>query len=396
VFRLNILLIHNYYQQPGGERVVVSSLADLLRSRGHRVRLYTRDNSEITQYGPLQKTWFFANVIYSRRTYRDVQQIIVKERPDIVHVHNVFPLISPAVYQVLKNNAVPVVQTVHNFRFMCPNGLFYTHGQVCERCKFGNTLHAVRWKCYRNSYVLSLLYALSIGLHRQLGTFQIIDCFIALTEFTAQKLIESGLTKRDKIVVLGNFLSSSLPMNVVTVDQEPYILYIGRLSPEKGVEVLIEAMVKLPGLKLKIAGDGPLREKAEEIVQRWRLENVEFLGHVTGEAKWKLLNRAIATVVPSSFYETFGLTALESQAASTPVIGPRSGSLPYVIEEGKSGLLFRPGDVSDLRGTLKWLIEHPQEVSAMGKYGQKLVEQKYSAQTHYETLIKIYRKVCGQ
>jgi len=156
---VKILIVHNHYQQPGGEQMAVEAQVSLLRERGHRVILYMRNNAEIERYGLWQKVIFFPKTIFSRRTYREIRALVMRERPDVAHVHNVFPLISPSVYWALKDSGVPVIQTVHNFRFLCPNALFYTHGRICERCKYGNTLHAVRWKCYRQSYILSTLYA---------------------------------------------------------------------------------------------------------------------------------------------------------------------------------------------------------------------------------------------
>jgi len=390
---MRLLVIHNHYQQPGGEQVAVEAQVSLLRERGHKVNLYTRDNAEIERYRLWQKAAFFPAAVFSRRTYGEIRTLIARERPDVAHVHNVFPLISPSVYLALKDSGVPVVQTVHNFRFLCPNALFYTRGRICERCKYGNTLHAVRWKCYRQSYILSSLYALTIGLHRRAGTFNLIDRFIALTEFTAQKLVESGLTTQDKISVLGNFMPNPLPSHGSFETREPYVVYLGRLSPEKGVEVLLDAATGLPDLKVKIAGGGPQSGALRAIAQRRGLQQVEFLGRVVGEEKWKLLRHATAVVVPSVWYETFSFAALEGPVAGTPVVASNLGSLPYVVEDGKSGLLFQAGDSQDLREKLAWLVRHTAEALRMGRYGRQVVEKKYSAEAHYGKLMEIYAEV---
>ena len=391
--RIRILVIHNHYQQLGGEQVAVEAQVSLLRERGHEVILYTRDNTEIEHYELSQKVSFFPKTIFSRRTYREIQALVARQRPDVAHVHNVFPLISPSVYRALKDSRVPVVQTVHNFRFLCPNALFYRHGRICERCKYGNTLHAVRWKCYRQSYLLSGLYALTIGLHRRAGTLNLIDRFIALTEFTAQKLVESGLTTQDKISVLGNFLPNPLPSPGSFETREPYVVYLGRLSPEKGVEVLLDAVTGLPDLRVRIAGDGPQFGVLRAIARQRGLQQVEFLGRVVGEEKWELLRHATAVAVPSVWYEIFPFAVLESLAAGTPVVASNLGSLPYVVEDGKSGLLFRAGDSQDLREKLAWLVQHPAEALQMGRYGRQVVEKKYSAEAHYDKLMEIYAEV---
>lgn len=390
-----ILVVHNDYQQAGGEQVAVEAQLTLLREHGHNVMLYERDNAEIANYRLWQKAIFFPQTIFSWKTWQEVSRVVRNERPDVAHVHNVFPLISPAVYWVLKKSGVPIVQTVYNFRFACPNALFYTRGQICERCKYGNTVHAIIWRCYRQSYLLSALYALAIGLHRRWGTFEMIDRFVAPSEFTAQKIVESGLTTQDKVSVLEYFLPHPLPDQKLTVDSEQYILYLGRLSSEKGVEILLQAARGLPHLKVRIAGDGPLTVPLQAMARSWGLRHLEFLGRVVGNEKWRLLRRALTTVVPSLCYENSPFSALESLAVATPVVASNLGSLPYVVEDGKSGLLFHPGDGEDLREKLAWLAAHPEEALAMGRYGRQVVETKYCAGAHYKRLIEIYSEVVG-
>jgi len=390
---MRILIVHNHYQQPGGERVAVEAQIVLLRARGHSVVLYTKDNAVINQYGWAQRVAFFPRTVFSWATYREIRTLVRCEHPDVAHVHNVYPLVSPSVYQALKDSGVPIVQTVHNFRFLCPNGLLYTHGRICERCKYGNALHAVRWRCYRRSCILSALYALTIGLHRRWGTFQMINHFIALTEFTARKLVESGLTTREKIAILGNFLPDPLPQPGSFEQREPYVVYLGRLSPEKGLDVLIEAMATLPHLGLKVLGSGPLAESLQAMAREKELRSAEFLGYVDGEEKCKLLQRALGAVVPSVWYENFPFTVLESLAAGVPVVASNLGSLPHIVEDGRSGLLFRPGDSQDLRQKLVWLAAYPKQSLAMGRYGRMTAETRYSAEAHYGRLMTIYAEV---
>ncbi|ACL25366.1 glycosyltransferase family 4 protein [Chloroflexus aggregans] len=389
---MRILQIHNDYREPGGETAVYRAEVALLQRHGHQVLTWQRDNTEIFTYNLYQKSAFLVNTIYNRQVYYNLQAFVRDKRPDVAHVHNVFPLISPSVYRALRKLGIPIVQTVHNYRFLCPNALFYTHGQICERCKYGNTLHAVRWQCYRKSYALSALYAVTIGLHRRWGTFEMIDRFIVLTPFVGQKLIEAGFTSANKINVLGNFLPDPLPAPGSFEHREPYVVYLGRLSPEKGVNVLLDALVDLSEIKLKIAGDGPQKEALQTKVQKQGLQ-VDFLGHVTGEKKSELLRRAMVAVVPSVCYETFSLAAIESMASGTPVVASDAGSLPFVVEGGKSGVLFRAGDSQDLQRKLAWLLAHPQKALAMGYYARRVVEQRYSASAHYNALMEIYNSV---
>lgn len=390
---MKILLVHNYYQQRGGEFVAVKAQISLLKSKGLPLVTYLKDNAAIDEFGARQRIKLLKNALFNSQVYQEISSLIEDQRPDVAHVHNVFPLLSPTVYYALRDQSIPIVQTVHNFRFLCPNGLFYTHNCICEKCKFGNTLHAIRLKCYRQSYILSSLYATIIGLHRRIGTFSLIDRFIALTEFTANRLIESQLTTSDSISVLGNFLSDPLPKTAEATSAEPYIVFMGRLSREKGVQIAIRAMLDLPEVTLKIFGSGPQLSRLRNIVKEHGLNNVEFLGYIEGDRKWDILRHARATLIPSLCYETFSITALESMSVATPVIGSRLGSLPFVVEDGQSGLLFTPGDPNDLVDKISYLIQDRKKAIKMGKYGRDVVEQKYTAMSHYETLVSIYTSV---
>jgi glycosyltransferase involved in cell wall biosynthesis len=390
---VRILVIHNYYSQRGGERAAVEAEIALLRERGHRISTYTRDNAEIQEGGIADRVRMLALSFYSNNTYRDLKTIIREQHPQVAHVHNVFPLVSPSAYRALADEGVPIVQTIHNYRFLCPNGLFYTQGEVCERCISGNTLHAVRLKCYRDSYVLSAAYASILGLHRNLGTFDHVDRFVALTAFVARKLIEGGLAGSERIRVLGNFLPDPLPEVGVEDTREPYVLYLGRLAKEKGVGHLLAAASDMPRVRFRIAGDGPMGGQLQASARRMGLSNVEFLGRVGREKKWDLLRRSAATVVPSLWYECFPIVALESMAVGTPVVASRLGSIPSVLEDGTTGLLFAAGDTADLIDKLGWIDRHSGEALMMGRRGRTVVEQRYSSDAHYRGLADIYSEV---
>jgi glycosyltransferase involved in cell wall biosynthesis len=387
---LKILIVHNEYRQEGGEHAAVIAQIKLLRQHNHELFLDLRDNREIENYGLFQKMFIVPHTIYSTATYKSIAALVAEFRPDVAHVHNVFPLISPAVYRALKDSDVPIVQTLHNYRFLCPNGLFYTRGEVCMRCKFGNTINAVVLKCYRNSYSMSALYALSIGLHRRLGTFQMIDRFIALTGFTTEKMIESGLTTSDKISILGNFLSETLHEPGSFQTRSPYVVYLGRLSPEKGIDTIIRAMSGVPDLELKIAGDGPQDGEIRALSQKLGLTRITFLGKVSGKNKWDLLRNATAAVVPSVWFENFPITILESMAVGTPVVASDIGGLPYIIRNSFNGLLFKPGSPDNLREKLLWISDNPKEVLTMGKNCIKYINDTYSPELHYNNLMEIY------
>ena len=394
---MKILLIHNDYQQPGGERAVVYAQRTLLETRGHTLVSYMRNNQEIENFGFWEKLAFFPQTIYAPRSVRDVRALVAQEKPQIAHIHNVFPLISPSIYSGLHQAGVPIVQTVHNFRFLCPNGLLYTHGKICERCKHGNTLHAVRYRCFRNNFLLSGLYAVSIGLHRRLGTFNKVNRFIALTEFTAQKLLESGFVHRNKISVLGNFLPTS-PTEYADLPklESPYYVYIGRLSLEKGVTYLLQAMAGLSNIRLKILGGGPELPGLQAFARDLGLTNVDFMGFVEGEHKYTIWRNALATIVPSVWYENFPVTILESMALKLPVVASNLGSIPYNIEDGRTGVLFQPANVDDLREKLNSLTSDENKLKIMGENGFQKYAAEFSADAHYKQLMRIYQDVLDE
>jgi glycosyltransferase involved in cell wall biosynthesis len=390
---VKILLCHNFYQQSGGEDVAVLALKELLEQKGHDVIFYSENSREIVKYNVLQKIGFLPRAVFSARTYRRMQRIAKQERPDVAHVHNVFPLISPALYVALNRAGVPIVQTIHNFRLMCINGLFLRNGHLCERCKSGNFVSGVRFKCYRDSYALSGLYAASIGSHRRMGTFKRIQRFIALTDFAASKMVESGIATFSNISVLENFLPSPLPEYSETDQREAYIVFMGRLSHEKGIFTLLRAMQGLSNLGLKIVGTGPLDQLVKRQIRDRRLDNVELLGFIQGEEKYRVLRRALCCVVPSECYENLPYVVLESAAVATPVIASRLGGLAAIISDNQNGLLFTPGDAADLRKQLEFLAATPQVARRIGARAREQFRARHTADAHYQRLMQIYSEV---
>jgi len=390
---MKILIIHNHYQQKGGESIAVENQIELLRNMGHKVVKYEYHNREMNNYNVMDKLYAFIRFFFNGKTRDEIKRVVKKEKPQIAHVHNVFPLISPGIYNALNDAKIPIFQSIHNFRFLCPNGLFFTNGNICERCKFGNTIYAIKFKCVKESLLLSTLYALNIWLHRSIGTFRKIQCYIAPSEFTARKLAESGVTHREKIAVLGHF-ASSLNAGVVKRKNVPgYMLYVGRLSPEKGVVLLIKAATDSLGVGIKIIGDGPQYSKLVKLTRKLNATHIEFLGRVEGKDKIKYLENAMATIVPSVCYETFGLTALESLSVGTPVIAANTGSLPFIVNDGKNGLLFESGNYMDLRDKIKKLVKEKNLAYEMGLCGINTVKKKYNPNKYYNKLMAIYDSV---
>jgi glycosyltransferase involved in cell wall biosynthesis len=390
---MKVLLIHDFYQAYGGEDAVVVAERKLLEEHGNEVTSYTRHNDEIKSYKFQDKVKFFPDTIYSRRTNRELRALVRASRPDVAYIHNVFPLISPSVYHALHRLGGPMVQVVHDFRFWCPNGWFYIRGKICERCEHGNYLNAVRYRCYRDSYTLSALYSASIGINRLAGMLTKISAFICLTEFTKLKLLEVGLPE-DKLFIRPNFIDAA------RVTPRPgdgnYVVYLGRLSPEKGVWTLVRAFEALKDPLLKILGTGPLEAALKGYVRERGITNIEFVGFKTGLEKWALLKGSSFAVAPSECYETFGMVVLEAYVAGKPMIASDIGALHYIVRNGKSGLLFQPGSVADLSEKVRYLIQRPAEIQAMGRYGRRLVETEYGTDQAYMTLMGIFDKVSRQ
>jgi glycosyltransferase involved in cell wall biosynthesis len=389
------LLIHNHYQQPGGESVAVMALKSLLEQKNHEVLFFSADNKTLDLYDLPNKIQFFPRAVFSQQTYRRIRQLVDQEKPDMAHVHNVFPLISPSVYLALDEAGIPIVQTVHNYRLMCINGLFLRGGNVCERCKNGNFFSGFRFRCYRSSYALSGLYALTIGMHRSWGTFSRIDRYITPTRFVAQKLIESGLVKLPKISVLGNFLNTPLPECGMPNLREPYIVYVGRLSQEKGLLTIVNVVRQMPHLRLKLMGKGPLEKDIRAYIQDQGIRNVEMLGFMDGEAKYQTLRNALCCIIPSEWYEVMPFSVLESAAVGTPIVASRIGSLATLVAQGETGLLFAPGDSADLKEKLEFLVSKPEAAVQMGQQARQWVETDFTSDAHYEALMKIYAQAAS-
>jgi glycosyltransferase involved in cell wall biosynthesis len=364
----------------------------VLERQGHEVLFYSRHNDEIKSFTPSTKIGFASNTVWSGQTSHDLRQLVRTQRPDIAYIHNIYPLISPSIYHTLHACGVPMVQCMHDFRPLCVNGFFYTRGECCERCKSGNYLNAVVRRCYKDSYWLSGLYALSLGANRLANMMGKISAFICLNEFYGDKLVEVGVA-RDKIFVRPNSIDSSNIVSLSPDESQNYAVYLGRLSPEKGLWTLVKAFEQIRSARLKIAGDGPMAGDLKRYILEKKLENIELVGFCRGEAKRLLLANASFAVLPSEWHENFPVVALEYYSAAKPIVASRMGSLPSIVVDGESGLLFRAGDSADLASKVQYLFAHPMEVHRMGQRARELAETKYSHERNYEVLLRIFRKV---
>lgn len=374
---MRILIAHNAYQQRGGEDSVVGDEIALLRRYGHAVQLYSRHNDEIPEQNRLA---LVAGTIWSSRTCREISAAIRDFQPDVIHVHNTFPLISPSLYWAADAQRIPVVQTLHNFRIFCPQAMFLRDGKVCEDCLGHQPWRSVLHACYRGSRAQSAVLSGMLAWHRALGTYRDkVARYIALNEFCRRKFIEGGLPA-DRVVVKPNFVEAG----AAQPSPRSGLLFVGRLSPEKGLRTLREAMALLPSVQLRVAGDGPEAAVLDGVA------GVTKLGRLVVEDVRQEMNAATALVVPSIWYETFGLVVIEAFACGTPVIASRIGALAGVVEDGVTGLLFEPGNAADLAAKMRWVLEHPADAARMGRNARLEYERSYTAERNYELLMNIY------
>ena len=384
---MNIITVHNYYQQRGGEDRVFSSESRLLERRGHNVFRYTMHNDLIANMNGFKLA---ISTIWNQRAASSLKYLVEQHKPQVIHFHNTFPLISPGSYYV-KNNTKPVIiQTIHNFRILCAGALFLQKGKVCERCM----LKTVPWAgavnaCYRESFMYSAVTVVMMTIHQLLKTWQKkIDRFIALTEFAKEKFIQGGIHP-SKIEVKPNFVYPDPGFNK---EKDKYALFVGRLSNEKGIITLLNAWKNFRPILLKIAGSGPLEDKIKKIVIRDKLHNVEIIGQLNQSNCINLMKRARFLLFPSECYEVFGNIIVEAFACGLPVIASKLGSMAEIVENGVTGLHFEAGNPIDLAVKIKWLIDHPNECRQMGNNARKVFLDKYTAEKNYETLIDIYQK----
>ncbi|WP_354635121.1 glycosyltransferase family 4 protein [Planktothricoides raciborskii] len=397
---MRILQLHNLYKIAGGEDVVVQAEKTLLEAYGHEVILLQADNHNITNF--FSQTMTALNTVYSFSAKKRVQAEIAKFQPDVVHVHNFFPLWSPAVYDACQEAKVAVLQTLHNYRLLCAAGLLFRDGKVCEDC-LGKlfTWPGVVHRCYRGSRVGSAVLATMQAVHRARGTWnERVNLYIAMTEFNRNKFIEAGLPA-DKIVLKPHFLFSDPQIKQGHGD---YALFVGRLSPEKGIDTMLAAwrLKASNGLgeqvqnflgSLKIVGDGPLADQVAMAAQE--IPGVEWLGRQPQEQVQKLMQNAKLLVFPSECYEAFGMVILEAYSVGLPVVASNLGSLSSLVDSGRTGLHFRPGDADDLAAKVEWAIAHPQELAQMGREARAEFEAHYTAEANYRQLMEIYQLALG-
>jgi glycosyltransferase involved in cell wall biosynthesis len=387
---MRIVLVHNLYRQAGGEDVVFRSEKRLLERAGHTVIPFVRSNMELKDASLVARMGIVPLMIWSQQSRQSFAATLDSERPDLVHVHNTFMAISPSIYSACSERGIPLVQTLHNFRLLCPAASFYRDGTVCEECVEQNLFRSIVHGCYRNSRQATGAVALMLAAHRALGTwYRHVTRYIALTHFAKEKFVRSGFPA-DKFVVKPNFAD---PDPGERVGAGEYALFIGRIDATKGTRVLLDTWKRLPvKYPLQVVGDGPDLQWMEAQVRESQLSEVTFRGRLSHAAAVETIKGARFTIVPSTWYEGFPMCIAESFACGTPVLCSRLGGMSEIVDDHVTGLHFNPGDSQDLAEKVEWAWSHPLELAWMGRVARRKYESDYTAEKNYSLLIKIYEQ----
>jgi glycosyltransferase involved in cell wall biosynthesis len=386
---MRILCVHNKFQKYGGSDCVAEADERLLAEHGDVVT-YTRHSGEIPAATQLQRFRMGVDALYSRSTVREITDLVERFRPEIAYVHNVFPLISPSLYDTLYRLGVPTVHIIHDYRLWCANSRFYVNNHICESCKLGNFWPSVFKRCVRENAAYSALYASSLYLNRKRGLMRKIGGYICLTDFTKNLLLQSQIPE-DKIYVCPNHIDTSAYSPQFGGGR--YVLYLGGLYRDKGVMTAAKACAQLPDIPFKFVGTGAAESELRDFVTSRGLSNIEIVGFKAGQEKLDCLRNSMFTIVPSHFYETFCLVVAESYASGKPVIASATGSLPYLIQPYQTGLLFEPQKADDLANKIRWLYTRPDQIESMGRTARKVVETKYDSRLRYPSLEAIFKSV---
>ena len=408
---MKILLVNRGGYSSYGSETYLLNLYRLLKEKAHKVNIFTTkdernidkeyvdyfvnkiDIEKLDSVSLLSKILFAPKTIYSFEAKRKIERLIRDIRPDIVHIQNIKRSISPSILHSVKKYDIPVVYTLHDYHLICPNYRLFSDGQICENCKAHSYYNAILKRCVRDSFVFSSLACIEQYLHSIMRIFEnYVDIFITPSSFLRQKMIEFGFNPK-KLLHISNFIFNN--------DYQPnyesagYIIYIGRLVREKGIFTLLQAVRNLSSLKLLIIGDGTYKKDLERLVAKEGINNVEFRGYLSAGDIKTIIKNAMFTVVPSEWYEIFGLVVLESFAMGKPVIGANIGAIPELVDDGINGLLFKSGDVDDLTRKIDYLFNNKDKILKMGQAARKKVLENYNPEIHYEKILQAYQKLIG-
>lgn len=386
---MKILAIHNHYLEKGGEDEVFNAEVKLLQDHGHKVVLYEKTNEYIKNLSFFKKLFFaLTQPGFSKAVYKEIKEIVKREKPDIAHIHNIFLCITPSVYVALKEGGVPIVQTLHNYRFFCPKGTFFNNGMICEKCSNRNFYNGVLKKCWRNSFLLS--FFLAKLLYTWSSFFKIIESYIVLSEFSKDKFVRLGLEK-EKMYLKTNFLVTEPEGDR---QDHNYAVFIGRIVDYKGINTLMQTIKINPSFNLKIIGDGPLRKEVCDCASTYN--NVEYLGQLDKSSVFTIINNSSFVIFPSECYENMPMVILESFASSKPVLASKLGAIKEFVVDGVNGVLFEPGNAEDLGAKISYLFSHNEERIEMGRNANRIYRERFSKEKNFQDLMSIYTETINK
>lgn len=387
--KAKVLIVHNYYQLSGGEDTVVDNEKKLLEEHGHEVFFYGRDNAELNNMGLLKKLLLPVNMVFNLKTYREIKALIQNEHFDIVHVHNTLLLISPSVYYAAVSSGIPVVQTVHNFRLLCPAATFYRNNSICEDCVKTGLRCAVIHSCYRGSKMQTLACVINTKLHRFTGIHGKIH-YICLTEFNKKKLLQLKQIKEDKIFVKPNFSGGDTEF-IPAEQRENRMIFVGRLDPLKGIKLLLHAWKHMgtSAPELLVCGTGPLEKWCRQYVAENQLSHVRLKGFVPHTETRNLIGRSKALLLPTQWYEGFPMSIVEAFSVGTPVICSDLGNAGSIVAEGLTGCKFKYDSVEELINAVRRLGTYKNLCQkTFSEYAKR-----YAKEENYKKLAGIYETI---
>lgn len=385
---MRILLIHNYLSDRGGEDRCFDLLTKLLQDKGHDLYIYTKDSKKIINSNYV-KIRTAAGMFRNKNLERELTTIIKKFNPDIAHISNIFPLIGQEVYMICKRFKVPIIQSIHSYRYLCPKATLFRNGKTCELCITKNFFYpSIIYRCYHNSRLASFFFASSYIYHNTKSLLALIDKFIFPAEFARNYFIENLKIPIKKTTVIPNFVYN-IKSNNPSLQEKNYFLFVGRFSEEKGILNLLKIFSNLPDLNLIVVGDGPLKNE----VLKYQSRNIAVKSSISRQHLDDYMKSALALIIPSAPLYDFGpLVLIEAYANSTPVIAPKSGVFLERIIERKTGVFYNPGNLDDLKNKILYVSTNKQRLIIMGKFAKKEYLNKYTPKKHYDMLLMLYNK----
>ncbi len=396
--------VTSYYYRRGGAEAVMLDQNELLESRGWNIVPFAMEYEQnfetefddyfveeidfASDYKPVEKVRKVVKSVYSLEARREIGRLIDDVKADIVHAHNVYHHLTPAIFGAIQKKGIPAVMTVHDLKIGCPSKLMLAADGVCERCKGGKTWNAIGQRCLKGSLPLSAIAAFETTLHNALGSYKNnVDRFILPSHFHTNKLVEWGLPKEKT-----RYLPNAVDVSELTPDYTPgeRFVFVGRVSEEKGLLTFVKAVAE-SGTKATIVGTGPQLPELEALVASTGAD-VEFAGYQTGDALFSLIREARALVLPSECYENAPVVLLEAYGVGTPVLGSDLGGIPELVVDGETGFVATAADVQSFATQLRRYADMPDaEVADMGRAGRRFVEERFSRELYLEGLLDIYR-----